>query len=82
MRPLDPHPVPTHATREQRRADIGTRLLRGIEAIVRRHTVFDPGNGAGPLHAELIAAEVAHELALARNALRLAPRIVPFDDVT
>ena len=73
MRHLDS--APAHPTRAQRRADIGSRLLDGLESIVRRHSVLDLSGGLGTLHAELIAAEVAHELSLARSALRLAPPI-------
>lgn len=78
MRHLDP---PARPTRAQRRVDIGSRLLDGLEAIVRRHSVLDVSGGLGNLHAELIAAEVAHELSLARSALRLAPPIPPGDAV-
>ncbi|MCE3551367.1 hypothetical protein LWC33_07870 [Pseudonocardia sp. RS11V-5] len=72
---------------EQRRADIGTRLLEGLDALVRRHRAL-LSVGSGTLHAELITAEVAHELAVARSALRRTPqppstpeprRVRPFD---
>ncbi|GAA4990844.1 hypothetical protein WHI96_09400 [Pseudonocardia tropica] len=58
-------------------ADPGTQLLDGLDALVRRHRALrgggDPGNDA--LHAELITAEVAQQLAAARTALRRRPRV-------
>ncbi|MCE0763255.1 hypothetical protein LWC35_10095 [Pseudonocardia kujensis] len=58
---------------EQRRVDVGARLLEGLEALVQRHRAL-LNTGSGGLHAELITAEVAHELAVARSALRRTPQ--------
>jgi hypothetical protein len=58
-RRLDAHPS---RTREQRRADVADRLLESLENLVHRHRGV-------PVDADLVAAEVAHELAVARNAL-------------
>ncbi|MBC3192264.1 hypothetical protein H7X46_14455 [Pseudonocardia sp. C8] len=58
-----------------RPADPGTQLLDGLEALVRRHRALR-ADDTGPLHAELITAEVAQHLAVARNALRRRPRAV------
>ena len=54
--------APSSRTREQRRADVADRLLESLEDLVHRHR-------AVKVDAELVAAEVAHELAVARNAL-------------
>lgn len=56
--------------------DPGTRLLDGLEALVLRHRALhnESTGSADALHTELITAEVAQQLALARNALRRRPR--------
>jgi hypothetical protein len=60
--------------------DPGTRLLDSLEALVRRHRALRTAgpdgvsDSADVLHAELITAEVAQQLAVARNALRRRPR--------
>lgn len=70
----DPTPVPT---RDESRRRIADRLLNALEDLVRRHRALAlHGNQAGEhiaLHAELIAAEMAHELAMARSALHRYP---------
>lgn len=74
-RPVRPaHPVPERATRTERRAAIGARFLDALEGIVQRHRSLAPGEH-GDLHAELIAAEVAHQLALVRSELARAPQL-------
>ena len=49
--------------------DPGTRLLDGLEDLVRRHRALRTEGSEG-LHVELITAEVAQHLAVARTALR------------
>ena len=56
-------------------ADPGARLLDGLEALVRRHRALAHDDST-PLHVELITAEVAQQLAVARTALRRRPRAV------
>jgi hypothetical protein len=69
---LSDHPSVPAPTRVQRRAAVGERLLDSLEAIVARHRSTASSEPA-VLHAELIAAEVAHQLALTRAELRLIP---------
>jgi hypothetical protein len=64
-------------TRDQHRTAIGDRLLDALESLVERHRALALRPDAEGLHAELIAAEVAHELSVARSALRRHPRVVP-----
>ncbi|MFP5020665.1 hypothetical protein [Pseudonocardia phyllosphaerae] len=52
--------------------DPGARLLDGLEALVRRHRAL-AHDTSGPLHVELITAEVAQQLAIARTAPRHRP---------
>jgi len=63
--------------RERRRAHIAARLLDGLESLLERNRALLGDPDAGALHVELIAAEVAHELAIARAALRRAPALQP-----
>nr|WP_252442758.1 hypothetical protein [Pseudonocardia humida] len=70
-----PTPVsstPSRPTRSERRDAIGDRLLDALESIVARHRSLASSEPAD-LHAELIAAEVAHQLALTRSELRRIP---------
>lgn len=63
------------STREQRRAAVAERLLDALERLVQRHRALALHSEHAALHAELIAAEVAHQLATARNdLLRHPPR--------
>ena len=60
------------------RASVADRLLTSLEDLVRRHRALGSYAAEGSaqqaaLHAELIAAEVAHELAVARSALHRHP---------
>lgn len=70
--------VPTQSVpsgRVRRRADIAARLLDGLEALLTRHRALLVEPDISALHAELIAAEVAHELELARAALQRTPSL-------
>jgi hypothetical protein len=69
---LSDHPSVPAPTRTQRRAAVGERLLDALEAIVARHRSTASSEPA-ELHAELIAAEVAHQLALTRAELHRLP---------
>ena len=64
-------------TRESIRRTIADRMLDSLEDLVRRHRALaldeQPAGEQVDLHAELIAAEVAHELALTRTALHRHP---------
>jgi hypothetical protein len=70
--PPSPRPSAERPTRSERRAQIGVRFLDALESIVQRHRSLSPGEH-GELHAELIAAEVAHQLALVRAELTRTP---------
>jgi hypothetical protein len=73
------HPVPPstppggRGRGEQRRADAVDRLLTSLEHLVRRHRALAADGGHIALHAELVTAEVAHELALTRSDLQRHP---------
>jgi hypothetical protein len=60
-------------TRDDNRKRIADRLLTSLDDLVRRHRALALHGEHVHLHAELIAAEVAHELALARTALHRHP---------
>jgi hypothetical protein len=64
-------------TRSLRRSAISDRLLDALESLVERHRALALHPDETGLHAELIAAEVAHELAVARSALRRNPPLAP-----
>ena len=64
-----------HPTRRQRRAAAADHLLTALEGLVRRHRAMAVDPEYGDLHAELIAAEVAHELAVTRSALQRHPKL-------
>lgn len=69
-------PLPS---RDQRRAAAADRLLTALEDLVRRHRALPVDDEYDGLRAELIAAEVAHELSITRSALlrhRPLPRLV------
>ncbi|MET0188332.1 MAG: hypothetical protein ABW212_04985 [Pseudonocardia sediminis] len=72
-------------SRSQRRSAVGDRLLDSLEALVARHRALAPHSPEDRgLHAELITAEVAQELAMARRALARTPHLTvveqPEDD--
>jgi hypothetical protein len=61
-------------TRDSVRHTIADRLLDSLENLVRRHRALGlHAADESALHAELIAAEVAHELAVARSAMHRHP---------
>jgi hypothetical protein len=61
-------------TRDSVRHSIADRLLTSLEDLVRRHRALGAHSTQdSALHAELIAAEVAHELSVARSALHRHP---------
>jgi hypothetical protein len=64
-------PTPLSA-REQRRNEVAERL-DALERLVRHHRALALHSEHAGLHAELIAAEVAHQLATARNDLLRHP---------
>jgi hypothetical protein len=64
-------------TREDARRHIADRLLTSLDDLVRRHRALAFHGEHVELHAELIAAEVAHELAMARSALHRHPHLRP-----
>ena len=67
-------PLPTPLSiREQRRSAVAERLLDALERLVQRHRALALHSEHAGLHAELIAAEVAHQLATARNDLLRHP---------
>lgn len=70
---------PHSGSRTARRLQIADDLLDRLEALVERHRALAPNEPGlyGALHAELVAAEVAHELAVARSALRRTPHVAP-----
>lgn len=68
-------PSPARSTREQRRCAAADHLLTALESLVRRHRALQlDDDDLGP-HAELITAEVAHQLALTRSVLQRSPVI-------
>jgi hypothetical protein len=74
-------PSVSPSPRESIRQSIADRLLDSLEDLVRRHRALalqESSDGRKvDLHAELIAAEVAHELAMARSALHRHPALRP-----
>ncbi|MFC4942179.1 hypothetical protein [Pseudonocardia sp. GCM10023141] len=64
-------------TRDDTRRRIADNLLSSLDELVRRHRALAMhGTDSGDhveLHAELIAAEVAHQLAMTRSALHRHP---------
>jgi hypothetical protein len=68
-------PSSVRPTREQRRSAAADQLLSALEGLVRRHRALELGTDELGLHAELIAAEVAHQLAVTRSALQRSPAI-------
>lgn len=62
-------------TREEARQHIADRLLSSLDGLVRRHRALALHTEHVELHAELIAAEVAHELAMTRSALHRHPSL-------
>ena len=76
MTDLTPMTRPTPApTRDTVRRSIADQLLTALDALVARHRALELHDDHIELHGELIAAEVAHQLALARDALRRNPSL-------
>lgn len=67
---LSPEP---ESPQERRPGQTAARLLDGLESLLQRNRALLVEPEVGELHVELIAAEVAHELAIARAALRHSP---------
>ncbi|GAA1863828.1 hypothetical protein GCM10009836_50220 [Pseudonocardia ailaonensis] len=73
-----PAPVPAQErrpapTRGDRRTAIVDNLLDSLEDLVVRHRALAGDPAQVELHAELIAAEVAHALSVTRSALHRHP---------
>jgi hypothetical protein len=62
-------------TRDNVRRSIADQLLTALDELVARHRALELHDDRIELHAELIAAEVAHQLAMTRNALRRNPAL-------
>jgi hypothetical protein len=63
-----------HATdRNDIRQRIADRLLTALDDLVRKHRALALHTEHADLHVELITAEVAHQLAMARNAVHRYP---------
>ena len=62
-------------TRDTVRQSIADQLLEALDQLVTRHRALALHDEHIELHAELIAAEVAHQLAMARNALHRHPSL-------
>lgn len=76
VQPLPPSAPPgRRGPTEQRRADAVDRLLTSLEDLVRRHRALAVDGRHVALHAELVTAEVAHELALTRSYLQRHPSL-------
>jgi hypothetical protein len=68
-------PSSARLTREQQRSAAADQLLTALENLVRRHRALELSTDELGLHAELIAAEVAHQLAVTRSALQRSPAL-------
>ena len=68
-------PVPV--TRDTVRRSIADQLLGALDELVARHRALALHDEYIELHAELIAADVAHHLAMTRSALRRHPSVRP-----
>ncbi len=62
-------------TRDSVRRSIADQLLVALDQLVARHRALALHGEHIDLHAELIAAEVAHQLALTRAELRRLPHV-------
>ena len=76
-------PTPEPRTRDTVHRSIADQLLVALDQLVARHRALALHGEHIDLHAELIAAEVAHQLAMTRSALRRHPqvRVARADDV-
>jgi len=66
---------PAAPTRETLRRSIADQLLESLDQLVTRHRALALHDEHIELHAELIAAEVAHQLAMTRSALQRHPAV-------
>jgi hypothetical protein len=66
---------PAAPTRDSVRRSIADQLLESLDQLVTRHRALALHDEHIELHAELIAAEVAHQLAMTRSALRRHPAV-------
>lgn len=73
---------PISGTRDTVRRSIADQLLGALDDLVTRHRALALRDEHIDLHAELIAAEVAHQLALTRSALHRHPQVRPGPDAT
>jgi len=64
-------------TRDSVRRSIVDQLLVALDQLVARHRALALHGEHVDLHAELIAAEVAHQLAITRSALHRHPQVRP-----
>ena len=62
-------------TRDSVRRSIADQLLVALDQLVTRHRALALHDEHIDLHAELIAAEVAHQLAITRSALHRHPQV-------
>lgn len=69
--PTDPTDPTDPAALDDRRPDLGDRLLASLEALVEQHRRRATGDATAD--GELIAAEAAHRLAVARTAPSRTP---------
>ena len=63
------------AERPVQRQAITEHFMTALEDVVSRYRAVDPGAAQSDLYAELLTAEVAHQLAVARSALHRRPAI-------
>jgi hypothetical protein len=61
------------ADRNDIRQRVADRLLTSLDDLVRKHRALALHTEHADLHVELITAEVAHQLAMARNAVHRYP---------
>ncbi|HTF46424.1 MAG TPA: hypothetical protein VK735_03130 [Pseudonocardia sp.] len=59
--------------RAAERQAITNHFLTALEQVVWRYRAMEPPSEDGGLYAEVVTAEVAHQLAVARSALRRCP---------
>ena len=69
--------IPARPTRDAVRRSIADQLLGALDELVARHRALALRGEHVELHAELIAAEVAHQLAMTRSALHRHPQVRP-----
>ena len=68
--------------RDNIRRSIADQLLGALDELVTRHRALALHDEHIELHAELIAAEVAHQLAMTRSALHRHPQVRSGPDAT